>query len=343
MKSAALYGLLAAALFGLSAPLAKVVLSFAGPFATAGFLYLGAGLALLLGRVVRPSKTEAPLRRADLPRMFGVIVSGGVVGPVLLMIGLERLGGLTSSLLLNLEAPLTIALAASLFGDHLVRREAVGAALILAAATGLAWQPGALHGGDALGVFAIAGACAAWALDNNLSQGLSLRDPLQVVRTKALPAAGVNLALALLLGERMPSGLALAGALGIGALGYGASIVFHLLAVRELGAARQAALFATAPFIGALAAVPILHEVFRHWDAASGAVMAIGVLLIVHARHGHAHVHEPLAHEHAHVHDEHHQHEHPEPVVAPHSHLHVHEPLHHDHPHTPDAHHRHRH
>jgi len=38
--------------------------------------------------------------------------------------------------------------------------------------------------GTTIGVVALAGACLAWALDNNLTQRLSVRDPVGIVRVK---------------------------------------------------------------------------------------------------------------------------------------------------------------
>ncbi len=206
------------------------------------------------------------------------------------------------------------------------------------------------RGGYPLGVACIAGACAAWALDNNLSQRLlsqrlSIRDPFAVVRAKTLAAGAFNVALGLVIGERLPTGAHVGGALLTGAFGYGMSLVLPLLAVRSLGAARQAAYFATAPFVGALVAIPLLHDHLPAAHLAAGALMSVGIAVIVRAHHAHGHEHEPVDHEHAHVHvhDQHHAHTHQEPVTEPHSHPHQHAPLVHDHPHLPDTHHRHRH
>jgi drug/metabolite transporter (DMT)-like permease len=335
-------GLGAALLFGLSTPVAKLLLPGSGPFMVAALLYLGSGAGfLLLGRLL-PRDHEAPLRRADAPLLAAVTASGGVVAPVLLMIGLARLDGTSASLLLNLELPLTIALAVGLFGESLARREVAGAVAILAGGVLLA-AGGAGGRADVPGALAVAGATLGWALDNNLSQRLALRDPVAVVRVKTVVAGMVNLLLALVARERLPGGWAIAGTLVTGFLGYGVSIVLHMLAIRELGAARQGALFASAPFAGALAALPILGERLSSRELVAGAVMAVGVAVILRTRHGHVHTHEPLAHEHLHVHDEHHAHEHDGAVTAPHSHPHVHAPLTHAHDHTPDAHHRHGH
>jgi drug/metabolite transporter (DMT)-like permease len=194
------------------------------------------------------------------------------------------------------------------------------------------------------GALAVAGACAAWAIDNNLTQRLSLRDPLAVVAVKGLGAAPVALAIARGTGAPWPPATALAGALALGALSYGLSLVFYVRAARTLGAARTGMLFAAAPFIGAALAVPIAGEQPSLRLAGAAALIAGGVALLLAERHEHTHTHDPLEHEHTHVHDEHHQHvHHGDEGPEPHSHAHRHEPLTHAHPHASDAHHRHKH
>src|SRR5439155_24809250 len=114
--------LAAAALFGVSAPLAKMLLPGTGPLPLAAFLYLGAGLGLTgVGALARaragPGSVprEARLRPDDLPLLAVVIAAGGIAGPVLMLLGLQRVSAVAGSLLLNLEAPLTILLAVALF------------------------------------------------------------------------------------------------------------------------------------------------------------------------------------------------------------------------------------
>jgi drug/metabolite transporter (DMT)-like permease len=344
----ALMGLGAATLFGLSAPVSKLLLPASGPLMLASLLYLGGGIGLsLLGPLTRlrrdkPPEREARLRAGDVPLLAGVILCGGMLGPVLMLVGLGRLSGVEASLLLNLEGPFTILLALLVFGEHLGRSAAVAAGLILSGAAVLGIEAGELHG-DVLGVLALAGACLAWAVDNNLSQRLSLKNPVAVVRVKGLGAGTCTLVLALLTGQRFPAPGVLALALVLGCASYGVSIVLDTYALRYLGAAREAAWFATAPFIGALAAVPLLHERLGWREGLAGGLMVAGVVLLLHERHSHVHTHEPLTHEHLHVHDAHHQHTHEGPVREPHSHPHRHEPLTHEHPHVSDVHHRHGH
>lgn len=357
---AVLYGLAAglgaALLFGLSAPLAKRLLTDTGPLWLAGLLYLGAGLGLSLLRGLgrlwdHGSHSESRLRRQDAPLLLGITLLGGALAPVLMLLGLRRIDGVAGALLLNLEAPFTILLAVLLFREHLGRRARLAALLIVGGALSLTGreaggaQAAVSPAASWLGGAALAGACLCWALDNNLTQRLSLRDPWAITIVKTLSAGSCNLALSLVSRQAAPAARVAALAMLVGFLSYGVSLLLDTYALRLLGAAREATIFSTAPFVGALAAVPLLGEHLGRREGAAFALMAGGVGLLARDRHHHFHVHEMLQHEHRHVHDDHHQHDHsPEaPPGEPHSHAHDHAPLAHEHPHVSDLHHRHRH
>jgi drug/metabolite transporter (DMT)-like permease len=348
-RQGAFFGLAAALLFGISPPFAKLLLPESGPMLIAGLLYLGAGLGLLLFEMTgRPwldsGMEEAPVRRADVGLLAGVILTGGMLGPFLMLWGLERLSGVLTSLLLNLEAPFTVLVAVLVFREHLVRLELAGVLAIVVAAGILTYRPGTVRG-DAVGILAVLGACLCWAIDNNLSQRLSLRDPLVVTRIKTLGAGLGMLGLAALTSQQWPSiTIALATFL-LGLVSYGVSLVLDMRALRLLGAAREAGFFATAPFIGALVAVPVLGERWNMQDVVATALMLLGTTLLLRAHHAHPHMHEALEHDHAHQHEDHHDHRHDgaDFLQEPHAHLHLHLPLTHDHPHLSELHHRHGH
>lgn len=264
------------------------------------------------------------------------------MGPVLMLWALTRANASSVSLLLNLEGPFTLGLAALAFQEHVGWR-GVASVLTVVAGAVLLSLPGASLKLPAGAALAVAGACLAWGLDNNLTRALSLRDPVALVRAKTLGAGACTLALAYLTGHSLPGWKTTLLALALGAASYGTSILLDAYALRLLGAAREAAYFATAPFLGALGAVLLLKEPLAPMTVLAGGMMAVGVWLLFSERHGHRHTHEAVAHEHRHVHDVHHQHPHPSGVQEPHSHPHQHSPLSHEHPHVPDAHHHHRH
>jgi drug/metabolite transporter (DMT)-like permease len=343
--------LAAAILFGASAPFAKLLLTDASPQLLAGLLYAGSGIGLglvwLRKRNGAEAARETQLTRRDLPWLAGAIAFGGVLGPLLLMIGLTQTPASGASLLLNLEGVFTALLAWFVFRENFDRRIALGMLAIVAGGAVLSWE-GRLSWGGVAGPLAVAGACLCWGIDNNLTQKVSAGDPVQIAMLKGLVAGGVNTTIAFLLGASLPGAPQIAGALTLGFFRYGVSLVLFVLALRHLGTARTGAYFSTAPFVGAGLSLLIFRERPTPLFIAAAAMMGIGVWLHLTEKHDHVHAHAALDHDHAHIHDGHHQHAHSrdDPPVTdptPHTHRHRHEPMRHSHPHYPDIHHRHAH
>jgi drug/metabolite transporter (DMT)-like permease len=332
----------AALLFGAGTPLAKLLLDAVNPWLLAGLLYLGSGVGLSLYRWL----SRAPvvrLPRDETPWFFGAILSGGIIGPVLLMFGLTGMPASGASLLLNAESVFTALLAWFAFRENFDRRIALGMLAIVAGAVVLSVPSDARISG-LWPTLAILGACFAWGVDNNLTRKVSLTDATWIASVKGLVSGIVNLSLAFSLGASMPALPDLAGAMMVGLLAYGVSLTLFVVGLRHLGTARTGAYFSVAPFFGALLAV-LMGEPITLPLLFAGALMALGTWLHLTERHEHGHMHEEMEHSHEHVHDEHHLHAHDYPVSpgTKHSHLHRHEPLIHTHPHFPDAHHRHNH
>ena len=348
-RTAALYALLSAALFGVSTPAAKGLVGTVDPILLAGLLYCGAGVGVTILRrlahaVLAPVAIEQSLRRQDIPWLVGAIAAGGIAGPVLLMMGLARTDAAAASLLLTLEGAATALMAWFIFHESFNRRVALGMICLVTGAVTLAWS-GIPTLASVLGPIAIIGACIMWGLDNNWTRKLSLADPLQIVQFKGLIAGPVNVALGLWAGASLPGALDALLAAAVGFLGYGVSLAFFVAALRHLGAARTGAYFSTAPFLGAVVAVIVLSEPITAQLLVAGGFMGLGVWLHLTERHEHTHTHQPMTHTHSHVHDEHHQHQHriEDSPGEPHTHRHKHGWLKHTHPHTPDMHHQHRH
>ncbi|HEX9462151.1 MAG TPA: DMT family transporter [Alphaproteobacteria bacterium] len=347
MMSGATLALVSAALFGASTPFAKLLLGAVDPWVLAGLLYLGSGLGLVAALAGRAAlglpKTEAPLRKTDLAWLGLIILFGGILGPVLLMLGLRSTPASSASLLLNLEGLATMAIAWIAFRENVDRRILFGAFAILAGAASLSWQQTTIEIG--WGSLAIAGACLCWGIDNNLTRKLSAADPVQIAATKGVVAGAVNLSLGLLQGALLPPAGAVAAAAIVGFLGYGVSLVLFVLALRQLGTARTGAYFSTSPFIGAVLSIALLGDPVTPQLMLAAVLMGLGTWLHLTENHAHDHVHDAMSHDHRHVHDEHHRHDHShgEAQGGPHAHAHRHDRLVHRHAHYPDLHHRHEH
>jgi drug/metabolite transporter (DMT)-like permease len=348
-SSGAGLALLSALLFGVSTPLAKMLLRDIDPWMLAGLLYLGSGLGLGVVKVVvrllgSGARSEAVIRGGGWMWLALATLSGGIIGPVLLMVGLTHTSATSAALLLNLEGVLTALLAWFVFRENFDRRIALGMAAIVAGGFVLA-SGGPLTFSAVLGPVMIVGACLAWAVDNNLTRKVSQTDPAQIALLKGCVAGVVNVGIAFGLGSALPPLGVLGVAVVVGFAGYGVSLVLFVVALRHIGTARTGAYFSLAPFFGGSIAVLVLGEPVTVQIVAAGSLMAFGVWLHLTERHEHEHDHEEIAHEHRHVHDRHHQHSHDgtEPPGEPHSHWHVHAQMKHSHAHFPDIHHRHEH
>lgn len=343
--------ILAAVLFGASTPVAKLLLGKIEPILLASFLYVGSGLSLMLFKGLRrvigqSASIEAQVSKSDVPWLIGAIFAGGVAAPILLMFGLRDTPAATTSLLLNFEGMATALIAAFVFKEALGRRIWLAIACITTASVLLSWDTGG-EWGFSVGAVGVLGACVLWGMDNNFTRNISAKDPLTIVAIKGSSAGAFSLIVALVLRNPLPDiGIAL-GAMLLGSICYGLSIVLFILAMRGLGAARTSALYGTAPFAGVVLSFLIFRDTPDVLFVISLPLMIVGAILLLGERHSHLHVHTAVRHEHRHRHDDgHHTHEHAEGEIRPgrfHSHLHKHEVIAHVHPHTPDIHHRHSH
>jgi drug/metabolite transporter (DMT)-like permease len=344
MTSGVAFAVLSAFSFGVTTPLIAACSAHVSPLATAALLYAGAAM---LSIVTRPfaGRSGRALTRAALPRVVVISLFGAAIAPTLLVWGLARAGATASSLVLNFEAVFTVLLAALVHREHIGRRVSVAVSLILLG--GVLVSLDHAHGlgaGGLLGLFAVLGATAAWALDNTLTRALADEDPADVIAAKGALGAIATASLGFALGGPAPSIRQALALVLCGATGYGLSLRLYLLAQRRIGAARTGSVFAAGPFIGATLAW-ILGDRQAGGLTALGAIsLAGGVVLHLTERHSHRHVHDAIEHEHAHRHDDgHHDHAHEYPVVGEHTHPHRHERVEHEHEHAPDIHHGHSH
>lgn len=329
---------LAAVAFGVTTPIVAWAGRGLGPFETAALLYAGAAVIAVVARGAGPR-----LRRSDAPRLLAIAVAGAALAPTLLAWGLQRAGATVGALLLNLEAVFTVLLARALYHEPIGARVALAVAAMVAGGAALVLDASrSLAVGGVLGVLAVAGATACWALDNVWTRPLAEREPFAVVAAKASLGALLTIAASFIARESTPRlGPALA-LVACGATGYGLSLRFYLLAQRAIGAGRTGSVFAVAPFVGAALAVALGDRALGPLTLCAAALFVTGVALHATERHDHRHMHGAIHHDHMHRHDDgHHGHLHDPPFVGEHSHPHHHDAVEHDHEHAPDLHHDH--
>lgn len=347
MKKKALQSaILSAILFGISPVACKAIVGEMPSLLLAGLLYLGSGFGLTGVVLHQKGDVRATLRALSWRQkviLAGIILSGGVAAPLFLAYGIRHGTASEVSLLLNFETVATTLLAWMIFHEHIGIRVWVGKVLIIGASILVVFTGGGSLSLSVPGLSVLA-ACILWGIDNNLTRELETISAPLLASLKGWAAGLFNILLSLLLFKSQITVFQVSGALVIGALSYGASLVLFIHALREIGSARTSTWFASGPFIGAVLSVILLGErpPAEYWVAAL--VMLSGMFFLYGEIHRHVHRHEAIAHSHTHAHDDHHLHEHPDGKdEEKHDHFHVHEPITHAHVHWPDIHHRHSH
>ncbi len=339
------FALLAAILFGLNAPVAKLLLGYIPPMYMAGFLYLGAGMGIGIPRLFRRAKeSEAPLTRKELPWTILMILLD-VLAPFLLMWGLLLTTAENASLLFNFEMVATSVIALVFFREAIGKRMWLSIALITVAGVliSIDFSSGGAFDFSA-GSLLVLAACCCWGLENNCTRNMSAKNPAQIVVLKGIGSGLTALLIASVTEQAAFHWQYVLYAMLLGFAAYGLSIYFYVKAQRHLGAVRTSTYYAAAPFIGVLLSFAIFKDPLPVPFWFGGILMVIGTAIAVYEKHAHCHKHEKLIHEHQHSHgDSHHCHIHGNGATECHSHLHEHEILEHEHPHKPDIHHRHEH
>ncbi len=339
-----LTGLIAGLLFGVATPFSKIILSQLNSFQLAGLLYMGAALAFL-PYVIKKRKTEFKALRLTGKKKYlgGVILFGGILGPLFLMIGLKTANAMSVSIWLNMELAATAILGVLFFKDHLDRYAIIGILLTLCAGIIISSQEST--SGIISAIFVLL-ACICWGFDNHFSAIIDGVSPQTITFVKGAVGGTTNLAIGMFLSNWQIQLNYIPAALLIGVFSYGISIVLYIISAQNLGATRSQILFSTAPFWGIFAARVFLAEPVTLVVVISFSILVLGIVFTNIASHGHEHNHKGMVHIHLHSHnDGHHNHIHEgnDNKSLRHSHFHEHRGIKHTHKHYPDLHHRHEH
>ena len=339
------FAILAAALYAMNIPFSKILLQQVEPAMMAAFLYLGAGIGLLVYsgvcHILGRKTIQEPLTKKELPYTAAMVVLD-IAAPILLMYGIAGTNSANASLLNNFEIVATSLIALFVFREVLSKRLWMAIVLVTAASVILSFEGEGsfeFHSGSLL----ILGACVCWGFENNCTKMLSSKSSIEITTIKGCFSGIGSLIVAVLCGEHFPLPIFGAAAMVLGFVSYGLSINFYILAQKNLGAAKTSAYYSIAPFLGVVFGMLIFGERPGISFYAALLLMIVSTILMVkdtialqHTHvHTHVHTHEhrhgDLVHTHEHVHEHSHTHVHGEDEE---NHRHNHEDLeehHHSH------------
>lgn len=345
-RNATFFAILAAALYAISTPLSKLFLGHISPTVMAGFLYLGAGIGMLIldgvERAAGIGGKKEQLTRKELPFTVAMVVLD-IAAPILLMYGISRTNSANVSLLNNFEIVATSVVALVIFREVISKRLWLAIGIVTAASMILSFEGSEGFAFDSGSLFAL-GACICWGFENNCTRMISNKSAEEIVIIKGIGSGAGSLIIAAFLREPFPQIIFIPAVLLLGFVAYGLSIRFYILAQKELGAAKTSAYYSIAPFLGVLFSLFLLGERPGVQFYLAFCLMIAATVLIIkdtialqhtHAHthtHTHLHRHGNIVHSHEHTHTHTHLHTHGEHTEE-HNHVHGDNIGEHDHVH----------
>lgn len=318
---AKIFALMAAAFYAVNIPLSKLLLAKTQPTFLAAFLYLGAGVGMVIYMALRKAsgaKTKKePLSRKDLPFVIAMVVLD-IAAPILLMAGVSRTTSANASLLNNFEIVATSLIALVIFKEYISKKLWAAIFLVTAASIILSFDGTSSAFAFNEGSLFILMACTCWGFENNCTKMISGKSSEEIVAIKGCFSGLGSLIIALAIGESFPDLITVAEILILGFVSYGLSINFYIMAQKDLGAAKTSAYYSIVPFLGALLSLIIVGERPAPQFYAALFIMVIGTVFMVKDT-------IELQHTHMHTHVHCHEHRHGDIVhTHPHSHTHSH-------------------
>ena len=261
-KKGIAFAVLAAALYAINAPFSKLLLEFVPPTLMAGFLYIGAGVGMMviafIKKVRKSEAKEQPLTKSELPYTIAMIILD-IAAPIFLLLGLNATTAANASLLNNFEIVATAIIALMVFKEQISARLWLGILFVTLSCGILSFEDVSSLRFSYGSLFVLL-AAVCWGFENNCTRKISSRDPMQIVLLKGIFSGTGSIIIGLSIGERTEFLWSIMLVLLLGFIAYGLSIYFYVYAQRLLGAARTSAYYAVAPFIAAILSLVVFKE-----------------------------------------------------------------------------------
>lgn len=185
-KKGILSAIIAAALYAINAPLSKIMLNYMPPTLMAGFLYIGAGIGMILisfiRKLTKKETNELKLSKAELPYTIAMILLD-IIAPICLMIGLKYTTAANASLLNNFEIVATSIISFLIFKEKISLKLWIGIIFVTLSCIVLSFEDISSMSFSIGSLFVLL-AATIWGMENNCTRKISSKDPLQIVLLK---------------------------------------------------------------------------------------------------------------------------------------------------------------
>ena len=273
--------ILAATLYALNAPFSKLLLAKMPSTLMAGFLYIGAGLAMVLilsyRKIKHQTVNENRLTKKDLPFVIMMILLD-IAAPICLLVGLSKTTAANASLLNNFEIVATSCIAFIFFKERTSKKMLIGIILVTLSCCILSFENISAFSFSVGSLFVLL-AASFWGLENNCTRQISDKDPLEIVLLKGIFSGGGSIIIGLVIGERVNDVTSIVLTMILGAVAYGLSIFFYVYSQRVIGAAKTSVFYSFAPFISTILSLFIFKEIPTSSYFLALIIMLIGAYL----------------------------------------------------------------
>ena len=260
MHKISLIAIISAILYGISIPLSKIfLLNGVNPVVLGGFIYLGAGVGLLLLNTKNKFNFKNPLTKKELPYTVAMVILD-ICAIVFLMYGLSKTYSENASLLSNFEIVATSLIAFLIFKEKISKKLWIAIILIIISSTILTYE-GAECLNFTFGSVFVLCSYLFWGMENNCTKRISSKNTQEITIIKGLCSGFGSLLIAYFLKLPFPALKIICLILLTGFISYGISVSLYIYSQNKLGAAKTAGYFSFAPYIGIIFSLLILFEI----------------------------------------------------------------------------------
>jgi len=272
-----IYAVVAAVCGGSITTLTKILLEKNGPIPITGLSFSISGLILLFYQpTLKPVKQSAPYLL-----FLGLV--GAALAPLMYTFGLNQTTAVNAALLANGEVLFTTIIAYSVFGERLVRAQALRGLLIVGGLIVVSTDLDITHISFLQGIVGnmlVLGSTVGWAVENNLLVLATRRfDVALLSKFRNLIGGVVVMAVTIIGGYTFEFTVYDDFVLLILAIAITGATTLFIAAIKRLGAIRMLLVWSTSTVFGAVFAFVILGEQITAAQLFGGGLILLGVYL----------------------------------------------------------------